>query len=257
MAMSSPEVRDATAADLESILVWLKREYEKEGQSFWSNRGLIADAQRDGQLRVAIDTTTREPVAFLVNNQPLWNEIYILAVEPTRRHAGLGTVLVRDFLETAKTNGSLGVWGECSPESSEPFWRKMGLAPIDSRFGRGIESRGIWRAMPFRGTNVLSPGSQRAELTIRLTSFEYSDPPIEEFSTTVARNGSNWFLEEHFTRCVPDPDIVARIALDGYLLFEDKVKRITPVGGERKYPFVRIRSVVDLRNGRPSAMPPH
>jgi len=239
-----PKICAASVAHLNAILVWLEREQHESGTSFSVNENTICEAQAGGELRVALDQHTQEPIAFMiVLDEPKCPMIHILAVEAKRRGGGLGTILVSDFLQTAQARDALGVYGQCRPESSEPFWAKMGFEPIDPQLAGHDNrlSKPNWRAMLFGGRSVLPVGVTCASMRIRLSHGDSDRPIAEDFLTSVAWSQAGWILQTHFARCIPNPDVRVRVSLDETEISADKVKNIERIGGERASPFIRVR----------------
>ena len=116
------EVIPATEADLKVILGWLEREYEQDGEGFWSNRKLISRSLReDGDLWVI--RKDGEAVAFQVGA----HGTSIVCVRKDSRGQGYGATLA-DFSVTRALEENVNVLqGECCPRNSLPFWEKMGF----------------------------------------------------------------------------------------------------------------------------------
>ena len=111
----------AKKRDLMSILSWLKREYEKDGEGFWSNRKIIKRSFKDGDLWVIRENGVA--VAFQVGDYAT----DILCVRKDRQRRGFGTALFESSLVRALKDNMNVLAGECSPPSSLPFWQKQGF----------------------------------------------------------------------------------------------------------------------------------
>lgn len=123
----SGEVVEATPEDLISILAWLKQEYDEDGGSgFWSNRDIIGNAlvkprnlwviRRDG-----------EAVAFQVGEYAA----DIVSVRKEHRKSGLATSLLEASIERATADNVNVLSGQCAPETSLGFWKRMGFEQYD------------------------------------------------------------------------------------------------------------------------------
>ena len=121
----------ASQQDLSVILDWLKREYQKDGEGFWSNKNLIENSFEESSLWVIRDAG--EAVAFQVGDYAA----DILCVRNDRQRRGLGRAMFEASLVRATENGVNVMRGECSPRSSLPFWKKQGFEPCSDPAGPG------------------------------------------------------------------------------------------------------------------------
>jgi len=232
------EVRQATPEDLQRTLSWLKSDapFDPEG-SFLSNAENIGRHPKD--LTVAVEKSTGEPVGFCAANREHWNKMDIVSVRKVRRGEGIGQLLTNEYLLEAARSQSIGVWGECRPPSSKSFWLMMGFTPIPKDLCRGgdVADR---VASTFAGRNELSSDIV-APIRIELMRPHLGDSPIREFESVAYQVDGAWELHDWFACCCPDGDVVARISLDGSIVSKDKIKRLADVGGERNFPFARLR----------------
>jgi len=121
-------IRRATIADLAEIRDWLKREYDESfGDGFWCNIGIIEDAQKDGALTVLASLPDDLPVAFCVSDP---SNIHIFEVKPDSRRQGFGRKLAEHIIAEARYSGSMGMIGQCRPETSVPFWEMIGFIKL-------------------------------------------------------------------------------------------------------------------------------
>jgi GNAT superfamily N-acetyltransferase len=113
----------STENDLPVIHDWLKREYDQEGEGFYVNFNLIADAHQEGRLIVL--RKDGEAVACQ------WGALIqpgILVVRPDQRGHGYGRALVEYRIQQALLDDEVCVLRiECNPPSSIPFWEQMGF----------------------------------------------------------------------------------------------------------------------------------
>jgi GNAT superfamily N-acetyltransferase len=120
---SSAEVFEATREDLAFILTWLKREYDEDDSSgFWCNRGVISHAfDKPGTLWVI--RRNGEAVAFQVGEYAA----DIVSVRKDHRKCGLATSLLEASIERAKAANVNVLSGQCEPETSFGFWKRVGF----------------------------------------------------------------------------------------------------------------------------------
>ena len=114
-------IERATKHDLEEVLSWLKREYREDCKGFWSNRGIIKHSFENVNLWVIREDG--EAVAFQVGDYAT----DILCVRKDRQRRGFGTALFKSSLARAMKDNLNVLAGECSPQSSLPFWQKQGF----------------------------------------------------------------------------------------------------------------------------------
>jgi GNAT superfamily N-acetyltransferase len=118
---SALDVAKATPADLVTVLGWLEREYEEDGEGFWSNRAVIADALEYDDLWVI--RRGGEAVAFQVGSYGAT----IANVRKDWRRKGLGDALFAASLERAFDDNVNLLSIECSPRSSWSYWQRHGF----------------------------------------------------------------------------------------------------------------------------------
>lgn len=131
-----------TKSDLKQLLVWLKKEYEDQGEGFYCNKHII-EAGHENRLLVC-GRREGKPVSFLVwSDSKRVAEVEIMATHPEHRGTGIGSALVQSaFPHLRDTKGILALHLECTPPTSEPFWRKHGFISFPPTFEshrRGIE----------------------------------------------------------------------------------------------------------------------
>lgn len=114
-------VERATKEDLEEIFNWLKSEHMEDGEGFWCNRRIIGRSFEHGDLWVLREDN--KAVAFQIGDYAT----DILCVKKERRRRGFGAELFKSSLARAMRDNLNVLAGECSPESSLPFWQKQGF----------------------------------------------------------------------------------------------------------------------------------
>ena len=128
----------ATKHDLEEVLSWLEREYLEDDEGFWCNRGIIKRSFKDENLWVIREDG--EAVAFQVGDYAT----DILCVRKDRQRRGFGTALFKSSLARAMKDNLNVLAGECSPQSSLPFWQKQDFKQYHGPTGtRGIHVRKV------------------------------------------------------------------------------------------------------------------
>lgn len=111
---------------LANIESWLKEEWAKTSNGFYSNWHMIPQAF--AEKRLSVITENDYAIGFIVyrlNN--LTATIDVAEIKPVKRQKGYATRLVDETLEFFKSKGVLAVQLFCAPESSEPFWKRIGF----------------------------------------------------------------------------------------------------------------------------------
>lgn len=215
---------NATEADLETVLDWLKREYEEDCEGFWANRNIITDAQLDGELYILKDEG--EPVALYVGND---DSMFILSVKKDCRGRGYGKELAEFAIQNVRSAGACVVEIKCEPITSIPFWKKMGFrlfAPHDSNCNQAY--------LIFEKSYELSPEAKKEKVTVRMYPESALDNPETKYLKewvldTVREKNDQLSLEKRVVFYNPlnlvGRDLVGEILVDGKQLIKDKVKR--------------------------------
>lgn len=112
--------RLTTDLDVDKIHSWLlEQDIEEVNDSFLCNWNLTRNVHDDNQLVVAV--LENEPIAYI------WENFGILEVRKDYRNKGVGKQLVEYAMKQAQEKGRHALFIESNPESSIPFWRKMGF----------------------------------------------------------------------------------------------------------------------------------
>lgn len=126
-----------TKKHLNDIEKWLEKEWNKTHEGFYCNWNIIEESFEKGNLNVVTENSSA--VGFVVYRvYDLTAVIDIVEIRASYRKNGLAKMLINGTLEFLKSNGVLAVELFCSPENSEPFWKKIGfknfpLLPSESR----------------------------------------------------------------------------------------------------------------------------
>ena len=232
------EIRLATAKDLSAVLQWLKEEEDayNDGVSiergFYCNRNVVSDAQENNALFVALDGD--HPIAFAALSSAM-DEINILEVQPGRRREGAGRTLATHCIEHYRNagNGACVVTVECTPETSEPFWKSLGFKLFPPRFQTG-GALGIYE-IEHRYEN--HPDWEPVEVVIRvfreraLYERENVIPPIMEIRPNAARDGDGAIqlgkriiFYRDLLGFEPREDVAIELIINGESKFKEKAK---------------------------------
>ena len=122
-----------TLDHLAKVLAWLYQEQVESDEGFFCNRNVIISCFEESHAQCVIEDG--QPVAFAVySSSEISAEISILEVKPSHRGKGLGVALANSLIDNFFLKGSKYIEVECTPETSEPFWRKQGFQTyIDTR----------------------------------------------------------------------------------------------------------------------------
>lgn len=225
-------IRPATPDDLIEIRSWLKREWDEEGASFFSNITLIEQGQEDGALTAIVDPETDRPVGVCLASG---DTISILAVRSDLRGGGFGTALARHVIAAAERADQPGVACECSPKRSFAFWtKKMGFVRVE---GPGDS---LHVALPFRRRQDLPQTGPS-----RVVGLRFFSPASEELIRTPCDINATQVddvlhLETEFVEHLPTGDVTAKVSVDGGTIYAGKVKFGTACGFRWERPWLRV-----------------
>ncbi|QDT04255.1 Acetyltransferase (GNAT) family protein [Rubripirellula lacrimiformis] len=233
--MNGFTIRAATQDDLARIHEWLTEEHEaNDGASFLCNFALIGSGQTNGSLFALVRDSDSLPVAFSLGD----GNVDILAVHHRMRRQGFGRYLAKHAIDHALSRDLIGLYVECAPITSKPFWLSLGFTPVQSP--RRIDNLN-WVALPLPHDNEL-PNAPKSDVVISCSSNskDWSDPfetqgVIEDGLIQLARDFS--FYNAHYY------DTLLKIVLDGTELYCDKAKYLRDNGLDFDSPWIRVRSV--------------
>jgi predicted GNAT family acetyltransferase len=115
-----------TEKHLNQIKNWLIEEWNKTNNGFYCNWEMIEKSFDEKRLSVL--TYNDNAVGFVVYKIcKLVAVIEITEIKPSERKKGYAKKLIIATLEYFKSKKILVVHLFCSPENSEPFWRKIGF----------------------------------------------------------------------------------------------------------------------------------
>lgn len=228
------QVTRSTDRDLEQVLAWLRHEYdEEEGVGFWANREMIRQAHTGEEGRFGevnelwVVREGDEAVAFQVGRY----SPEITCVRNDRKGRGYGTALFKAGLARAIEDGATRLVGQCSPESSLPFWLKMG-------FRQTGESGGLGFGVPVEmllPRSLPLPTGDTLEVAVELAVFPedvlygVDRPPLVQTAPQAAmvRGSNRVHLAERFL--IPDRNDTSKdpallVRVNGEKLYFDKAK---------------------------------
>ena len=111
---------------LADIQNWLIEEWNKTNSGFYCNWNIIEDEYEKNNVAVIIENDL--VIGFVVYGiYELRAVIDIAEIKPTERKKGIAKKLINDALDYFEQKGILVCELFCSPENSEPFWRKIGF----------------------------------------------------------------------------------------------------------------------------------
>lgn len=172
------DVAQGTDADLTAILNWLEREYQENGEGFWSERCKIRRSFHNGELWVIREDG--EAVAFQVGNYAA----HIICVRKDRQRQGYGRALFKSWHARAIKNNMNVLVGECSPRTSLPFWQKMGF----ERYGNTDPLAPIWVRLVLHREHQIPVDVPRIDVTVSFypeeALYSQSEQPLKVYELT-------------------------------------------------------------------------
>jgi len=209
-------LRLATDLDVEKIYCWLLEQEQCEVHgSFLCNWNLTLEIHGEKQLIVAV--LSDEPVAYI------WKDFGILEVRESFRRMGIGKRLVEFAMNHARNEGEYAISIECAPETSIPFWKKMGFE-LYSRNEASIVIQKNLR-MPSNG----EPVSVEISYYPEAAKWNSDISPVKSFLFTALRDsGGIVHLENRATAFISreqyNGDAMVKICLDGEEIYFDKAR---------------------------------
>lgn len=119
-------IKLAQQSDVDYIMEWLEAEYRANGVGFFCNASVIQSYFRNELLYVFLDES-QFAVGFITG--PTTGPD-ILAVREDRQKQGIGSQLAEFMINKARDENICVMHIQCEPETSVPFWRKMGFETI-------------------------------------------------------------------------------------------------------------------------------
>ena len=215
---NEPEIviRRATQQDLAAVMAWLSRENDEGVDGcFWCHSDIIKSSQAQGDLRVLLENG--QPVAFATGL------IGIVEVRSDRRRKGLGARLVKDCMKLPRDPDLPGIYIECKPHTSVPFWKRMGFHILPEAQGR----INAFQLIPLR--HNLPELKPTTTVRIQIES-EDTNTPVEVQAAEI--EPGRWQLQERFAAYTPNrSDTLVTVHLGGRIVYDQKkVKYLGGVG---------------------------
>lgn len=124
--MTEPLIVDATKAQLETVIRWLRKEDREESSGFYCNRSIIRNSFSKNEMKCLV--IGRVVVGFAIFSfNTSSSAIDILEIRTGYRQKGYGTKFARYLINMLFTQGAPCIAIECSPHISAQFWRKFGF----------------------------------------------------------------------------------------------------------------------------------
>jgi len=126
-----------TEKHLADLKNWLIEEWNKTNSGFYCNWNIIEDEFAENNVSVITDNGTA--IGFVVYRIYEFHAVIdITEIKTTERKKGVAKKLINGTLDYFKQKGVLVCQLYCSPENSEPFWKRIGfenfpVLPHDSK----------------------------------------------------------------------------------------------------------------------------
>lgn len=160
--------------DVKEILFWLKKEYENDGASFYSNRSIIESSFQRGNLIVFKHGEKSVGAVIWSSDEKLRVDIDIFVIHPDYRGQGYGSLFYKNTSDFFRGEGFKVVKLFCMPIESESFWIKMGLIAFpdcgqtehpltyyeilvetaSTAYIGGLDKIELWDVEPYEANNV-------------------------------------------------------------------------------------------------------
>lgn len=116
-----------TDKQVEEIEMWLIAERRKTGDGFYCNWNIIKSSFDNNEL--ATISLNNKTIGFATWRLTTTKtaRIEITEVKPTHRRKGVGKKLTNQLLNFLKGKGVCVVDLQCSPDTSEPVWKRLGF----------------------------------------------------------------------------------------------------------------------------------
>jgi GNAT superfamily N-acetyltransferase len=226
---------------------------EAEAAGAWNNITLVRKAFAAKTVTVCRDTSGH-PIGFLWatgREDGLRREVQIVEVRVATRRQGVGTALMRHYLEECRKTDVIGVLSHCVTEGGVKLCERAGMLPVPAwSHNSGPDRHRLvseHRYLLFDRPSVASPDVW--PITAQLQLFGGNTallPPLRTHARQSA-DGSVVVLQKEFVHYA-GYDLFVEVWLDGKQFRRNKVKNLVEHGAQRADPFVRIR---ELRVPRP------
>lgn len=217
---------------------WLFDEWNKTNSGFYCNWDTISDEFEDNN--VSVITKNDKAIGFVVHRiHDLIAVIDIVEIKPSERKQGVAKKLINGVLDLFKQKGVLVTRLYCSPEDSEPFWRRIGF----NNFPELPNDKKINMFKPL--VETLNPkGKAKTNTTISLWNYE----PYQADEISAKWHWDLNFLKDNKTLEKPiifpvSSDWKIELIKNGQKIISNKVKRF-PIDLADYGSFMIIREVI-------------
>jgi GNAT superfamily N-acetyltransferase len=221
-------IRGSSQQDVDQIHFWLQRE-KAEGvhDNFLCNWELTLRAHREHRLIVYVDAASNTAVGYQ------WGGLLrpgILEVRRDMRRRGIGHALVNHRVAQALRRDEGLLYIQCKPESSIPFWRRVGFTLLDES-NEDDGKQYAYRILEKK--HELPPGGTPVHATVRFYPEEVKwkpstaplssvSPPARMYADGFVRLSQRAYGFASLHR--QSRDLVAEILVEGTVRYRDKAK---------------------------------
>ena len=128
-------VVDSQATHLRTVFRWLKREHleDFEGMSgFYLHRSIIRKAFQESEMKCLV--VGRIVVGFAtIRLRESYSRIELFEIRPGYRNKGYGRQFAAYIIRFLLSKGAPYIAVECSPQTSESFWRSLGFETHEAK----------------------------------------------------------------------------------------------------------------------------
>jgi GNAT superfamily N-acetyltransferase len=115
--------------DIDDIIAWLKREYDRNGEGFYHNRNIIYDSHQSSKA-IVLKHGEKDIGLVTWSEDELHVNVDIFVIDINYRGKGCGDFFFKAISEYYRDEGFKAIKLFCEPRSSERFWQKMGLQKL-------------------------------------------------------------------------------------------------------------------------------
>jgi hypothetical protein len=228
---------------MKSIEQWLKREYVKHNEGFYSNWNSIKISVTKNQVAVLL--LEDKPIGFIVwdYSSDLTAIIEIINIKLDRKGSGFGKFLLEKLLAHFTEQGMYAIEVECISEDSEAFARRLGFTDFPEKLEKLYSGSGNKQLYKLLLPSLASGVTLDFQETIEV----WDDEPFR-----AKHNGPTWIWFVRFkdgTRKLVEPivhpayyDWTIRWKINQDELFHEKVKRFA----EGNFAFGKFVIIRDL-----------
>ena len=120
-------ISEATQAQLDEVMRWLKQEHDELLEGFYCNKSTITSSFAARQMYCMLRGGHVVGFGIFKIKSAAIGSIDILEIHPKQRRNGYGKKLAIHLVNHLFHSGADRVSVKCAPRSSESFWRKLGF----------------------------------------------------------------------------------------------------------------------------------